>query len=395
MTPRTEFALRRSLLRRIEEWFQEDLSRVKLFSFSRKHSWHPAPLAFAMPESVFLPDSVTCYGATPIPLLVHEFAHVIQKRRAKSHFAGRNISVPLPILEREAQKAALAFQAGRACPQLSPDPSAAPRAWGPAGHYYTVYWVSRLAGVDHITAEKYAFAAQIADQVCELDATWCGETWAKSAFIPCWFGIRNRVLGDENRFDHLIYAIQGGIHCLNGHTASREQDRRAKILMNLPKDNSFSFSFGLGLHSLGDSFAHQNSQGILFTAPIGHAGQGWGISTPTEVGHEIDNPSLHPQIYGAYVSRLFTTIVSTLSINLPLPLPYYGSKLAEMAGHVCSKPDDNSQAALIERFYPDLRMAYAPEDDTVPWDKFKLRHPVRAASWMYYKAIELADAWCV
>ncbi len=392
MSPHIEFALDRSLLHRIEEWFAEDLSRVKLFSFSRKPC---SRLAFATPESIFVSDSVARFGAAATPLLIHEFAHVIQKRRAKSRLASRERSVSVPTLEREAQNAAVAFRSGRPCPNLSLDASAAPRAWGPSGHYYTVYWVSRIAGIEHPLAEQYAFAAQIPDQVCELDATWCGEMWAQSALIPCWFGIRNRVLGDENFFDHLIYSIQGGIHCLNGRRASTEQDRRVKILMDLPNDDFFKFSFGLALHSLGDSFAHQNGEGVLFMAPIGHAGQGWSLSTPSEVGHEIDNAYVHPEIYKAYVFRLFRTIVDALNIRLTLPLPYYGSKLSEMAGHVCSRVDDRAQIAVVKHFYPELYAAYTPEDDTLPWDKFKLRHPVRAASWMYYKALELADAWCI
>lgn len=395
MTSRTEFGLPRGSLRRIEEWFQEDLSRVKVFSFSRNHSSRPAPLAFATPETVFVSDSLAPCAVAPIPLLVHEFAHVIQKRRAKSKFPRRSLSMPLPALEREAQNAALAFQAGRSCPQLSPDPSAAPRAWGPAGHYYTVYWVSRLAGVDHETAADYAFCAQLPDQVCELDATWCGEMFAGSAFLPCWFGIRNRILGDENYFDHLIYSIQGGIHCLNGRRASSEQERRVKILSNLHKDSFFNFSFGLGLHSLGDSFAHQNSEGILFTAPIGHAGQGWSLSTPCELGHEIDNAHLHPEIYAEYVLRLFETIVSVLKISLPEKRPYYGRQLAEMVQRVCTPVDDDSQIEAIRKVYPELNMVAGPEDDTVPWDTYQLRHPLTAADWMYGKALQLADAWCI
>jgi hypothetical protein len=392
-----QIALDNNFLRKLQEWFQEDLSRVKVFVFSRCGSLasKQIPLAFATPNNIFLSDIVASSGRASIPVLVHEFAHVVQKIRARANRRVGKRVCSAAVLENEANNAAAAFQAGRHCPDLSPDSSQAARAWGPAGHYYTVYWVLRMAGIEHAFAEQYAFAAQMPDQVNELDATAAGKAWAKTAFIPCNFGIRNRVLGNENTFDNLVYSIQAGIHCLNGRTAKGEADRRAKILKNLAKDQYFTFAFGLGLHSLGDSFAHQNGDGVLFLAPIGHAGQGWSLDNPTEIGHEIDNVALHSGIYCSYVAFMFTTIVEALKIRLPLPLPHYGQKLNEMAFKVCASTVEEAQIKTIMQFYPELARAYRPEDDTVDWAEFRLRHPLIAAPWMLDKATQLAAEWTV
>jgi hypothetical protein len=390
-----QIALDNNFLHRLREWFQEDLSRVKVFLFSRRDS-KQIPLAFTTAGNIFLSDDVACSGSASIPVLIHEFAHVVQKMRGRSgRRAGKRGCATAATLEHEADEAAAAFHAWRRCPDLSPDTSGTARAWGPAGHYYTVYWVSRMTGVEHAIAEQYAFAAQMPDQVDELDATAAGKAWAKSAFIPCWFGIRNRVLSNETTFDNLVYSIQAGIHCLNGRSARGESDRRAKILKNLPKDQYFNFSFGLGLHSLGDSFAHQNGAGVLFMAPVGHAGQGWGLDHPTEVGHEIDNVGLHSEIYCSYVAFMFTAIVDALKIDLPFPLPHYGPKLNEMASKVCASTLEGTQITTIMQFYPELARAYRPEDDTVDWAKFRLRHPLIAAPWMLDKATQLAADWTI
>jgi hypothetical protein len=392
--------LDRKFMRRLRAWFREDLSAVKLLTFCPGVCLEPiqTPLAFAEAEKIYILDAVASSDRERIEfILCHEFAHVIQKRLGQRLLGrGEARRINAADLEHEAETTALAFQAGAARPQLSPDPLPVPRAWGPAGHFYTVYWVSRIAGAEDSTAERLAFYAQMPDQVSNLDAKLAGIAWAKSAFWPSG-PIRERMVGGENRFDSATYQIQAGLHCLNHREGKAESKRREAILRKLPADNFLEFSFGLGLHALGDSFAHRNDDGMTFIAPFGHAGAGKSFDERiVKLGTEIDNLSKHSDRYNEYCLRMYHTVGDC-----------FGNKTAEErrsvlpeVGHnitkILEKTDELQQIQVIKRFYTDRRGSYQPEKlEPMPWADFRLRYPSFTAGWMPEKAQALAEAWTV
>lgn len=396
--PSLRAGLDQRLLNGFKEWFQEDLAGVKLFLYSRLDSRRSvqAPLAFATANSIFLSDIVARSGSGQRTcVLAHEFAHIVQKKRGQAPRAqGRRTWTTAATLEEEADSAACAFLTGRKCPGLSADPAATPRAWGPAGHFYTVYWVARLAGVPDNVAERLAFYTQMPDQVSNFDAKTAGVAWASSAFLPAG-PIRGKVVGGEDRFDHAIYRVQSGLHCLNGRPSEAESNRRASILRKLPGDQFLNFSFGLGLHALGDSYAHRRGDGTMFMAPIGHGFAGQTMyERIVKAGTEIDNINEHTSLYSNYCAQMLDVIADRFNPSLSADdrfhsRPELGKKIADAT----SQPEEDGQIATMMKFYPDRRSSYTPESDPVPWDQFRMRHPSETADWMVPKAQALAELW--
>lgn len=393
-----EVTLNQQVLHRFQQWFQEDLSRVKVFQFPRRNSSPsgPQPLAFAAPEAIFLSESLTALGNVETTLvLAHEFAHIVQKQRGQTLRAHAMKSPTTDAaFEQEADRAAFAFLMGRERPELSADMSNVTRAWGPAGHFYTVYWVARVADVPDADAEQLAFYAQMPDQVCDLDAKKAGMAWGVSAFIPG--KIRNKALGDENRFDSYIYQIQAGLHCLDGRDAAAESKRRVTNLRKVSSDLFLKFSFGLGLHALGDSYAHRRNSGSMFIAPAGHAGAGNSLyERIIKLGTEIDNINEHSALYGEYCQQMFPVIAERFRATTSADdLFRLKVKIAHHATDAASEPEEEGQIAKIKSFFRDRKSDYSPEDeDPVYWEQFRMRHPSMTSSWMLDKAQELARAW--
>jgi hypothetical protein len=386
------FSLPTEFMRRMQRWFNQDLDSVKLFAFA-----FPTALAFTGEEEIFISLPLTVCGEFEKlqHVMVHEFAHVVQKRFGR-HLLHHNSLPPNEVtrLEHEAEEAAFAFLARKKCPFLSADGAATLRTWGPAGHFYTVYWVSRMSGVSDSTAERLAFYAQMPDQVIDLDAAQQGFAWARSALYPGG-SIRDRKVGGETRFDNSIYHIQAGLHCLNHREYKAESARREAILRKLPNDLFRDFSFGLGLHALGDSYAHRNDNGRTFMAPFGHAGAGSSLDERLlKLGTEIDNISKHADRYVEYCSHMFSVVGDCYSAWSPedrhRTLPELGMKISK----ICEKTNEPQQIQVIKSFSAGRRGSYAPElHEPMPWADFCTRYPSFTASWMLGKAQALADSW--
>src|SRR5205814_9891961 len=120
-------AYHRSLM---EECFQTTLRDVRLHFSTASRA---ANEAFA--SLPFTVDNHICVRSAPDAsftwLLAHELTHVLQKRRAAQSRDRRSAS--LARLEREASAAADGILRGLPAVRLSPDPSAQPRFYGPAG----------------------------------------------------------------------------------------------------------------------------------------------------------------------------------------------------------------------------------------------------------------------
>jgi hypothetical protein len=435
-----EPALKRQLLNPFQEWFHQDLSRVRIFFYRRLRRSH-SPFAFATEDSIFISDLVARSGKTGMMwALTHELAHIVQKRLVQKRLVQKTLGQTRPRnhadrqigvvdledgLEKEADQAALAFLTAQPRPKLSPDQSRAIRAWGPAGHFYSVYWVSRFVGLPDNRAEALAFYAQMPDQVCDLDATCAGLAWSASAPIPAAGKIRDQVVGGEDRFDSYINSIQAGLHCLNGKDSGKLRPQGTKIgmdssdpypqgeprrrLANLRKlaDNHYlDLSFGLGLHALGDSYAHRSADGRMYMGPKGHFLPGGSIprSVKDFMGFEVDAVDEHPDLYSDYCIDLFRAISDRFDPSSTKEerfgrLPELGEKISA----VTSRADEDSQIAVMERFYPDRASGFAPESDAesisllppkfIFWEDFCKRHPGRASVSLLQKVQDLAEQW--
>jgi hypothetical protein len=262
----TEAILAPTLLRRFEAWFREDLSSLRIFFFDAPDVSSGVPRAFSLGAHVFLAKTIAHASRWQAQfLLAHEIAHVVQRRRARAYRT--YLAIPGATLEREANAAAAAFSTGSACPPLSPDIAMVPRAWGPSGHYYTVYAVARHAGVSDQIAEQLAFYAQLPDQVSDLDAIVAGEGFVVAALLPP----AHRAAALRGSIEETT-KTSSSLHCLNGSTGGNETQRRLNILKGIEhtKETRGRFAFGLGLHALGDSFAHRKGD-TDSDAPISRA----------------------------------------------------------------------------------------------------------------------------
>lgn len=114
-------------------------------------------------------------------------------------------------------------------------------------------------------------------------------------------------------FKNYAASILHSIKLLNStfwHTplACHESDRTSRpdllalcikvLLLNrdhyrkMPNDQFLTFSFGLGLHALSDSYAHRRGDSSNFVAPIGHGFAGKTFDERVmKLGTEIDNIS--------------------------------------------------------------------------------------------------------
>jgi uncharacterized protein DUF4157/uncharacterized protein DUF6765 len=340
----------------LEDHFQADLSTVRVHTGeeacrlnSRLGTW-----AVTLGEDIFVlkplyaPDHL--WGKF---LLAHEVAHVLQKRlhRISPHRQADSKGRLLSRLEQEANDAARSLILGKRCNALSPDSDNCGRAFGPVGHYYTVYFVCLAAGLSPSAASELAYYAQIADQISEIDATavikeWSATYWKKmQEDSEPWLG--QHIKGHTPKRSHLdawlkryverdtilmmqcpadfVAIVQRGLHCLTGGLSFDEASYRSKRLEagNIGEP----VSYGLAIHAFGDSFAHRvrGDERHLYLTGAGHAVEAlqtpfgslyeyWGTGDVT-VAHCVDNISFRKELYEQYGISLYRILCKKVSLQ--------------------------------------------------------------------------------
>jgi len=387
-----------ALRRCLEVFFDEDLTSLRLFFFPYPADIAPvSPRAFSIGSSVFLADTTLQAPARQaLFLLAHEVAHVVQ--RAGARVLRRHVTTTKVVLEREANTAAVAFLTGHPRPPLSPDPLPIARAWGPSGHYYTVYAVGRSAGLSDGLAEQLAFFAQMPDQVLDLDAIVAGEGFVVGALLtPALRKAAMRPSGME-----MMLGTAESLHCLNGHSGGQESERRGAILKSIEdvKSTRGRFAFGLGLHALGDSFAHRTGdtdQDALYVAPFGHLFGGDGFKERVwKLGKGVDDISARRALYEKYCRALYELLRDRFApVGPPSPKDRSsGDALATLAASVAAEAGEDKQIARLLAAFPGKASAYRPEKESpMPWQDFLRAHPKETAPWMQEIAQQLMKRW--
>jgi Domain of unknown function (DUF4157) len=363
----------------MEDGFGVNLHHVRLHSTPESLAANRAlrSLAFVVDGHICLrPGFDASLGPIFPCVLAHELAHVMQKERAKTceqSFAEQDISA---VLEAEADEVASQILSGRRVSKITPDPSPEPRCWGPAGHYYTVFLASNMAGLSLEDCKSNAFYAQMPDQVTELDAIPAGTEWVKRLFHRGNTYNTDRMVVDRN--------VQIGLHALSGWAAESETTYRKKILDRLDPG---SFEFGLALHPFGDSYAHRilNGGERMYMAPAGHLVeadvQDATIPHLLTGAHRPDRMELRPKLYREYGLALYDMFIERWKINLSLDTKQQRRRSFEAALDVISSvTSEDSQIGKIGEMKDfdgglELRIlnAYFPEmQDEVPWEQFHL-----------------------
>jgi hypothetical protein len=310
-------------------------------------------------------------------LLVHELAHVVQQRlgitaKASTSRAGRIAA------EIEADAAAWELLHGRRFACASPLPFGTLSAWGPAGHYYTVYYVLLAAGLADGNACRLAFFAQMPDQVKEFDAVVQGITQtAENASVD------HSIADNLRKFDATLRClnIQLGLHCLTGRNSSLETRIRRHVVLEGCK---FESDIGLALHPFGDSFAHRklDDEGKMYHWPYGHAFD----------GHETDYIHRRPNLYRNYVGELFDLACKKWP---DAKRRIDQEKLLASADEVSSKNTESAQIKAIRAFGAQIRCAmnaYAPEAERKrAFAVFTKAHAVNPS--YFSRVLALASSW--
>ncbi len=353
---------------RLESCLGQDLGGVRLVR--RPHFPRRRPvLGSSAGEEVFVLP-----GLPPLlrlAVLAHEAAHVVQRRRAQ---AGVGAAGSAGALEAEADDAARAMLAGVRADCRLADRGGVPRAWGVAGHYYTVLFVMLAAGVEKSLAGRQAFYAQMPDLVREFDATFAG---GRLAVVPAITAgsLKSRQMDAD-------YTVQEGLHCLTGGNAENETKYRTGVLADASLD---SLAFGVGLHPFGDSYAHRvlSSPGVLYSRGMGHLVD---ASRPDDISTRAD-------LYVRYGLDLYDVIANRSDMR-------NANRLMEKAGvedALGGFATDATWTALgeIKRSirnklgYPVDR--YAPEDGTTLWSSFRGQFALPAG--MFADVMQLAWIW--
>ena len=356
---RRTFALRPEFRRKMEDAFGEGFSDVAV----RRSGAVDASLGGV--AATVGRDVLIGGGFARLPagarerVLAHELAHVVQKRRSAAADP-RSSRDPRyrARLEAEADQAAIEAVRGRRAVCRLPDIASAPSAWGPAGHYWTCYFVMLAAGVDEEEAQQRAFFCQMPDQVREFDATCAGVDWAEGildiqrgtpvgSFYPStdpagvpthdvtymtyYHRLEPAPETNDQKMDRLVVdlEISQGLHSLTGDNAAEEVAFRKKQLMSFKTD---PLIYGLALHAYGDSYAHQdlNNTGRMYHPIVGHAQEwlrpsnakattGAYFSRLPDAAHEPDdiaNPMPgRESLYLQYVENLYQIVSETLQTN--------------------------------------------------------------------------------
>ncbi len=303
--------------RRVAEWsYGQDFRNVR---FSTQCG---TALAWADGTEISASDRLPPEGALRQVVLLHELAHVAQRRNATDLTCPSGTA---PALEHEAGAAAAAALLGQRFRVCLADRDRGPRAYSEAGHYYTVYYLLLAAGADTRAAAEMAFYCQMPDQVIEFDALNAGIDYFARAADNTLNALQPVMVGgasvDYLKMDDRIVPgasferdidIERGLHCLTGGQSEPETRYRAA---NLIKLGFGTVGFGIGLHSYGDSFAHRsiNNDFLMYEAPIGHGIEAipkWaGFS---DDGHAPDEIWLRPDLYVQYGLSLYDVLCQAL-----------------------------------------------------------------------------------
>jgi hypothetical protein len=391
-------------------------------------------------------------------VLAHEFAHIAQKSLARSSI------VPLEktpssrdLLEAEAHLAAAAALRGRKARIELPDASNHLSPWGPAGHYYTCFFVMWAAGVDATKARDRAFFCQMPDQVFEFDATAAGFDYLSCEFANQCRGmevsfrghylytstpraINPRLLGPpiaadpDMKYQVSLEAIatpsggsviavnaayvfsdkatqlqvdddvSQGLHALTGGLAESETGFREKIFRHCTDD----LTLGLALHPYGDSFAHRSitTRELMYDPIVGHA----------LAEHEPDKIGSRLPIYLLYVKGLYNITRQHMKCGSPklslsdtlkaLTSAYKGSdgpSPTDNQDSVTDKHDqaDRAECDVLKKLLPNVPLRYEPElEDQSYWFHFCRRRPHSAIlhenggpDAVYRRVRELGHSW--
>ncbi len=288
-------------------------------------------------------------------VVAHEVAHVAQKRLAAGgRFSPSRRPGGGAAVEREAHAAAAAACAGRRHAIRVPSAPEAVDRWGPAGHYYTVNYVARAAGVDAGRAERLAFYAQMADQVAEFDAIAVAKAAGLTAGVNAatvelvaaaprlLLPIPEAILASSSLFmspfgggaggtggtpssgaigivqrsfesvtgvgwaralaviDYLI-TIHVGLHCLTGGPSAIARSVVARNVRAFVVEGirDGGMKLGLALHAYGDTYAHSrlDDPARLYEYGLGHL---LDMHEPDDISHPKRRPLYRDYGLGMY-----------------------------------------------------------------------------------------------
>ena len=360
-------------VRQAAEWsYGQDFCEVRL------RTQCGTALAWADGVEIVASDRLPAGGRLRQAVLLHELAHVAQRRNATNPACASGTE---QALEHEAGVAAAAALLGRRFRPRLADRCGRPRAYSEAGHYYTVYYILLAAGAQTSDAAKMAFYCQMPDQVIEFDALNAGYDYFYRARDntgnALQFGWpRVDILKMDDRivpgasFERDI-DIAKGLHCLTGGQSAPETSYRAD---NLIKLGFGTVGFGIGLHSYGDSFAHRqiNDDFYLYEAPLGHAvEEAWGWLGYSGDGHAPDEIWRRPDLYVRYGVSLFDVLCQAL------PSSVRRVPVKDLAGNlmaVAKINNENDQISQLRRLGNAMGCpfdpAYAPTTGMKHWPEF-------------------------
>jgi hypothetical protein len=363
----------------MEYCFGTDLGHIRTHRMeSSAATLRTGALAFTVDHHVCL-----CPGFEAIPdairhyILAHELTHVMQKELGRDCQASSARSGIIADLEREADEIAFQVLLGKRVQPVTPDRSPDARCWGPAGHYYTVFFAAMMAGLSLDDCKTNAFYAQMPDQVTELDAIPAGKGWGLRLFhAPTNWNADQMVIDAQ---------VQLGLHALTGWSADAETAYRNKILDKLDPG---SFEFGLALHPFGDSYAHRvlDGGGRMYKAPVGHLVEAdLQDATPHDWlrgAHRPDRIELRPKLYREYGLALYDMFIKRWQISMDEDTKRdRRQRFGAYLDVISSQTGEDSQIdkmGEMKGFDSDLDLAtlnfYFPQmEDEVGWEQFRLR----------------------
>jgi hypothetical protein len=380
---------------RLEDHFRTDLSSIRIRTDAAAHAMNvgAGSLALAVGEDIFFRSEV--YDPDRVAgqfIVAHEVSHVLQKRRYAElgdRAPSRKISSNRD-LEMEADRSALAFVRGEGACALSPDHPHIARAFGPVGHYYTVFYLAMAAGFDLSVAADLAFYAQLPDELIELDAKDVCLKWLPTylAILASPVGV-NGVLSWLNRYgkgdvleamiwpEDFVATIQRGLHCLTGASSQTETEYRAQRLIT--GNVGTPQFYGLAMHAFADSFAHRTigDPSIMYNIVFGHVAT---YARPSDVrilwdkarnfgswATWVDNIANRPDQYTAYGNQLFKILRQKSGKGLRLPDPAVDHDLKTFAAIPDEIKQQNMIMDKITRFADNKKVAfYSPNDCQKP-----------------------------
>lgn len=386
------------LLPMMEDLFGRSFRRVRLHRSQQSLEANRAlgSMAFAVGRHICLRPCIDAsLGPLYVRILAHELTHVVQQEFGASHSCAA--ATPGAELEAEADEIARRIMVGRPVSPRLFDSSAEPRCWGPAGHYWTIYFVCIAAGLEKQAAMDNAFYAQMPDQVEELDATQEGFAFFEN--YPRIF------LGDAGA-DRVLRtkAVQMGLHALSGWSSAYETKYRTNILKTLKPG---TFEFALALHPFGDSFAHRlvNGGERMYYGPIGHLQQanpadctkiiqkGGLQAACLDSAYGVDNLNRREDLYPTYGLALYDVLVKTWASS---PVAER-TKVEDYLYEVMGEAEEDAQALKLRILAAKLSNVvhgdYDPTDEPcVPWKKFHANHPWVSPD-ILDKALRCAAQW--